>query len=315
MTIKLILAVLVAVVALVAPFLLYPFLLMKMMCLALVAASFNLLFGFGGMLSFGHAAFIGSAAYLTSYAAKVLHLDPMLSILLGVATAALIGLAFGMVAIRRRGIQFAMITLALSQLVYFVLLQAPFTHGEDGLQDVPRGMLFGIVSLQNSINMYYFILGTAVLAMAAIYRLVNSPFGQILIAIRDNEAKATSLGYNIHRYKLGLLVFAAAIAGLGGALKALLFQIATLNDATYIASTEVVIVAVIGGLGTMSGPVLGASAIILLDWLFAEVEFPVMVVNGLVFMACVLMFRQGIAGGIDGIKSHWNVLAKRVANV
>jgi len=314
-TIKLILAVLVAVVALVAPFLLYPFLLMKMMCLALVAASFNLLFGFGGMLSFGHAAFIGSAAYLTSYAAKVLHLDPMLSILLGVATAALIGLAFGMVAIRRRGIQFAMITLALSQLVYFVLLQAPFTHGEDGLQDVPRGMLFGIVSLQNSINMYYFILGTAVLAMAAIYRLVNSPFGQILIAIRDNEAKATSLGYNIHRYKLGLLVFAAAIAGLGGALKALLFQIATLNDATYIASTEVVIVAVIGGLGTMSGPVLGASAIILLDWLFAEVEFPVMVVNGLVFMACVLMFRQGIAGGIDGIKSHWNVLAKRVANV
>lgn len=284
--------------ALVAPLLLYPFLLMKLMCMALMAASFNLLFGYGGMLSFGHAAFISTAGYITGYLAKSLELPPLVSIAVGVIAAAAVGLVFGLIAIRRRGIQFAMITLALSQLVYFIFLQAPFTHGEDGLQDVPRGTLLGVVDLQSGVAMYYFILALTIGAMLVIYRLVNSPFGQIVLAIRDNEARATSLGYDIYRYKLVILVIAAAIAGLGGSLKALLFQIATLNDATYLASTEVVITAVVGGIGTMTGPVVGAAAIVALEWFFAESEFPVMVINGLVFMACVLLFRQGIVGTI-----------------
>lgn len=291
-------AIVAALLLLAAPAIVFPFLVMKMMCLALMAASFNLLFGYGGMLSFGHAAFVGSAAYITSYAVKSLQLPTLVAILLGVALAAAIGLMFGMIAIRRRGIQFAMITLALSQLVYFIFLQAPFTHGEDGIQDVPRGKLFGVISLDSSLAMYYFILGIVVLVFLGIYRLIQSPFGQIVLAIRDNEARATSLGYDVARYKLVILAVAAAIAGLAGSLKALLFQIATLNDATYLLSTEVVIVAVVGGIGTMTGPIAGAAAIVFLDWFFAESEFPVMVINGLVFMACVLLFRQGIVGTI-----------------
>lgn len=287
-------------VALFAPLFFYPFLLMKLMCMALMAASFNLLFGYGGMLSFGHAAFISSAAYVAGYAAKEMQLAPLLAILLGVAAATAVGWIFGLIAIRRRGIQFAMITLALSQLVYFIFLQAPFTHGEDGLQDIPRGSVFGLVDLGNSLTMYYFVLAFTIGGFLFIYRMVNSPFGQIIVAIRDNEARATSLGYNVHGYKLAILVIAAAIAGLGGALKALLFQIATLNDAAYLASTEVVIVAVVGGIGTMTGPIAGAAAIVGLDWFFAESEFPVMVINGLVFMACVLLFRQGIVGTLAG---------------
>lgn len=287
-------------VALFAPLFFYPFLLMKLMCMALMAASFNLLFGYGGMLSFGHAAFISSAAYVAGYAAKEMQLSPLLAILLGVAAATAVGWIFGLIAIRRRGIQFAMITLALSQLVYFIFLQAPFTHGEDGLQDIPRGSVFGLVDLGNSLTMYYFVLAFTIGGFLFIYRMVNSPFGQIIVAIRDNEARATSLGYNVHGYKLAILVIAAAIAGLGGALKALLFQIATLNDAAYLASTEVVIVAVVGGIGTMTGPIAGAAAIVGLDWFFAESEFPVMVINGLVFMACVLLFRQGIVGTLAG---------------
>ncbi|RDV02025.1 branched-chain amino acid ABC transporter permease [Undibacter mobilis] len=286
------------ILALFAPFYFYPFLLMKLMCMALMAASFNLLFGYGGMLSFGHAAFIGSAAYIAGYAAKEMHLSPLLAIILGMAAATAVGWLFGLVAIRRRGIQFAMITLALSQLIYFIFLQAPFTHGEDGLQDIPRGTVLGILNLGNSLTMYYFILAFTVAGLLFIYRMVNSPFGQVVIAIRDNEARATSLGYNVHGYKLAVLMIAAAIAGLGGALKALLFQIATLNDATYLASTEVVIVALVGGIGTMLGPLAGAAAIVGLDWFFAESKFPVMVINGLVFMACVLLFRQGIVGTI-----------------
>lgn len=285
-----------AALLVVAPIFVYPFLVMKMMCLALMAASFNLLFGYGGMLSFGHAAFIGSAAYITSHAVKVMQLPPLLAILLGVILAAAIGFVFGIIAIKRRGIQFAMITLALSQLVYFVFLQAPFTHGEDGIQDVPRGKLFGVLNLENSLVMYYFILVLAAFAFFAIYRLIQSPFGQIMLAIRDNEGRATSLGYDIYRYKLVILVVAAAAAGLAGSLKALLFQIATLNDATYLLSTEVVIVAVVGGIGTMAGPIAGAAAIVFLDWFFAESEFPVMVINGFIFMLCVLLFRQGIVG-------------------
>ena len=294
-----------AVVAIAAPFYMYPFLLMKLMCMALVAASFNLLFGYGGMLSFGHAAFIGSAAYITGHAAKVMQLPPLLAILLGVMTAAFIGFLFGLIAIRRRGIQFAMITLALSQLVYFVFLQAPFTNGEDGIQNVPRGQILGLLNLGNRIEMYYFMLAITAAASFGIYRLINSPFGQIVIAIRDNENRATSLGYDVNRYKLVILVIAAAIAGLGGALKVLLFQIATLNDVTYLASTEVVIVAVVGGIGTMIGPIVGAAAITLLDWFFAESEFPVMVINGIVFMLCVLLFRQGIVGTAGVLLEKW----------
>ena len=298
-----------------APLYFYPFLLMKMMCMALMAASFNLLFGYGGMLSFGHAAFIGSSAYVTAYAAKVLALSPLVAILLGVLTAAAIGLVFGFIAIRRRGIQFAMITLALAQLVYFIFLQSPFTRGEDGIQDVPRGMLFGFLNLQSGLVMYYFIFTLTCLAFLGIYRIVNSPFGQIVVAIRDNETRAASLGYDVNRYKLSLLVMAAAVAGLGGGLKALLFQIATLNDATYLASTDVVITAVVGGIGTMAGPAVGAAALVALDWLFAESEFPVMVISGLVFMLCVLLFRQGIVGSLtafikrrqDGIREAANV--------
>ena len=298
-----------------APLYFYPFLLMKMMCMALMAASFNLLFGYGGMLSFGHAAFISSAAYITGYAAKMLQLSPLPSIVLGVATAAAVGFLFGLVAIRRRGIQFAMITLALAQLVYFIFLQAPFTQGEDGLQDIPRGNVFGLINLQSSFVLYYFILAFTVLAFLGIYRIVNSPFGQIIIAIRDNETRATSLGYNVNRYKLALLVIAAAIAGLGGALKSILFQIATLNDATYLASTEVVIVAVVGGIGTMAGPIVGAATIVALDWFFAESEFPVMVISGLVFMACVLLFRQGIVGTLGALVERWRNSQKGSANV
>lgn len=283
----------------IAPLYFFPILLMKMMCMALMAASFNLLFGYGGMLSFGHAAFISSSAYVAGYAAKMLDLSPVFAIVLGVVMAAALGYLFGLIAIRRRGIQFAMITLALSQLVYFIFLQAPFTQGEDGLQDIPRGNLFGLVNLQNSISMYYFIFALTLFAFLGIYRIVHSPFGQIIIAIRDNEARATSLGYNVYRYKLALLVIAAGIAGLGGALKALLFQIATLNDASYLASTEVVIVAVVGGIGTMAGPIVGAASIVVLDWFFAEGEFPVMVISGLLFMLCVLLFRQGIVGSLN----------------
>ncbi|RUZ77967.1 branched-chain amino acid ABC transporter permease [Mesorhizobium sp. M7A.F.Ca.US.006.01.1.1] len=285
----------------VAPLYFFSFLLMKMMCMALMAASFNLLFGYGGMLSFGHAAFISSAAYITGYAAKMLHVPPLAAIALGVLTAAAVGCLFGMIAIRRRGIQFAMITLALSQLVYFVFLQSSFTQGEDGLQDIPRGDFFGLIDLRNSMTMYYFIFALTLFAFLVIYRVVHSPFGQIIIAIRDNEARATSLGYNVYRYKLALLVIAAGIAGLGGALKALLFQIATLNDATYLASTEVVIVAVVGGIGTMAGPLVGAASIVVLDWFFAESEFPVMVISGIVFMLCVLLFRQGVVGSLNAL--------------
>lgn len=288
----------VLVLLVLAPFLVYPVFLMKALCFALFACAFNLLIGYGGLLSFGHAAFFGGAAYVTAHAAKVWGLTPELALLAGMAAAGVMGLAVGALAIRRQGIYFAMTTLALSQMVFFVFLQAPFTGGEDGIQAVPRGALFGLIDLNSPTAMYFTVLALFVGAVLFIHRVVHSPFGQVLKAIRENEARAISLGYDTAKYKLGAFVLSAMLAGLAGGIKALVFQLATLTDVQWQMSGEVVLMTLLGGIGTMSGPVVGAFIVVMLQNYLAATGLPVTVVIGAVFVVCVLLFRRGIMGEI-----------------
>ncbi len=281
---------------LLVPMFLYPIFLMKILCFALFAAGFNLLLGYTGLLSFGHAAFFGGGAYFTAHAVKVWGLSPELGILTGVAGAAVLGLVMGLIAIRRQGIYFAMITLALSQMFFFFCLQAGFTNGEDGIQSVPRGVFLGVLDLSNQINMYYFVLGVFLLGIFAIWRIINSPFGMILKSIRENEARATSLGYTVARYKLAAFVMSAAIAGLAGSVKSLVFQFATLTDVGWQMSGEVILMTLLGGIGTLIGPVIGAGLVVTLQNYLATSPLPVTVITGVVFMVCVLLFRRGLVG-------------------
>lgn len=282
----------------IAPALFYPVLLMKLLCFALFASAFNLLLGFTGLLSFGHAAFFGGAAYFTGHALKVWGLPTELGILLGAFGGAFLGFCFGLLAIRRQGIYFAMITLALAQTMYFLFLQAPFTHAEDGLQAIPRGTLLGIVDLNNNTSMYYFVLAIFVAGFWLIYRAIHSPFGQILKAIRENEDRAISLGYEVNRYKLVAFVLSAALAGLAGGTKAVVFQLASLTDAHWHMSGEVVLMTLLGGLGTIFGPAIGAVTVVSLQNYLSSGPLSawVPVVMGTIFVACVLTFRRGIVG-------------------
>lgn len=289
----------------------YPIFVMKVMCYALFACAFNLLLGYTGLLSFGHAAFLGGAAYATGHALAVWGVPTLAGLLFGTGVAALLGLVMGALAIRRSGIYFAMITLAMAQMVFFYFLQAPFTHGEDGLQGIPRGELFGL-NLANDLNLYYVVLAIFIFGFAICWRTINSPFGQVLKAIRENEPRAISLGYNVDNFKLLVFVLSAALAGLAGATKALVFVSATLSDATWQMSGMVILMTLIGGLGTFAGPVLGAFIVVLLEnkvgefgrflsqatgiqW-FQVLGESVTIVIGLIFIICVMAFRRGIVG-------------------
>ncbi|APZ52241.1 branched-chain amino acid ABC transporter permease [Pararhodobacter marinus] len=288
---------------LVAPLVLYPVFLMKLLCFALFASAFNLILGFGGLLSFGHAAFFGGAAYITGHALKVWGLPTELGILIGALAAGVLGLAIGLLAIRRQGIYFAMITLAMAQMVYFFFISADFSGGENGLQGVPRGSFLRLVDLQNNMAMYYFVLGVFVLGYFIIARAVHSPFGQVLSAIRDNEARAKSLGYDVERYKLLAFVLSATMAGLAGATKTVVFQLASLTDAHWHMSGEVVLMTLLGGLGTIAGPAIGSGIIITLQNTLASGPLSswVPVVLGLIFVLCVLAFRRGVVGEIQAL--------------
>src|ERR1700712_180583 len=298
--------------ALAAPFFLYPVFLMKVLCFALFACAFNLLIGYTGLLSFGHAAFFGGAGYIAGFALKALGLPTELGLILGTAFAALVGLVMGSLAIRRQGIYFTMITLALAQMLYFVFLQAPFTGGEDGLQGVPRGRLLGMLDLTNDLTLYYVVLAITVAGFALIVRTIHSPFGQVLKAIKENEPRAISLGYDVDRYKLLAFVLSAALSGLAGALKTVVLGFETLTDAHWTMSGLVVLMTLVGGLGTIVGPIVGAIVIIALenklgdlgaflarvtsvDW-FNTLGDSVTIVTGLIFIICVLAFRRGIVG-------------------
>lgn len=289
-----------------APMFLYPIFVMKMLCFALFASAFNLLLGYTGLLSFGHAAFFGGAAYVTAYASKEWGLSPELAILAGVGSAIIIGAVIGVFAIRRQGIYFAMITLALSQMFYFFCLQAPFTGGEDGIQGFQRGKLFGLVDLGETMNMYYVVLAIFLLAILAIWRIVNSPFGEILKSIRENETRAISLGLSVNIYKLSAFVMSAGFAGLAGSTKALIFQFATLTDVTWQMSGEVILMTLVGGIGTLLGPVVGATVLVALQNVLATSNFPVTVITGAIFMLCVLIFRRGIVGEVAAVISNWS---------
>ncbi|MGE0008527.1 MAG: branched-chain amino acid ABC transporter permease [Parvibaculaceae bacterium] len=281
-----------------APFFIYPIFLMKMLCFALFACAFNLLLGYTGLLSFGHAAFFGGAAYFTAHAMKTWGWPPEAGVLAGVVGATLLGAVIGFFAIRRQGIYFAMITLALAQMFFFFCLQADFTNGEDGIQGVPRGVLFGLFDLHAPLHIYYFVLATFLLGVFAIWRIVNSPFGMILRSIRENENRAVSLGYSVANYKLAAFVMSAALAGLAGSLKAIVFQFATLTDVAWQMSGEVILMTLLGGIGTMVGPIVGAGLVVALQNTLATSGFPVTIATGLIFMACVLIFRRGIVGEI-----------------
>jgi branched-chain amino acid transport system permease protein len=280
----------------VGPFVVYPVFLMKALCFALFACAFNLLIGYAGLLSFGHAAYLGSAGYVTAHAAKMWGWPPELAILLGTATAALLGLAIGALAIRRQGIYFAMITLALAQMLFFFCLQAPFTHGEDGIQAVPRGTLLGLLDLRHTLVMYYVVLAIFLGGFLLIYRTIHSPFGQVLKAVRENEPRALSLGYQADRYKLIAFVLSAALSGLAGGTKAIVFQLASLTDVHWTMSGEVVLMTLLGGLGTVFGPVVGAVIVIGLETYLAQLGAWVTVVQGIIFVLCVLAFRRGVVG-------------------
>jgi branched-chain amino acid transport system permease protein len=286
--------------ALLVPWLgIYPVFMMKLLCFAMFACAFNLLLGFSGMLSFGHAAFFGSSAYATAWLATVHGWDAAPAILAGVAASTLIGLLVGVIAIRRRGIYFAMITLALAQLIYFVCLEAPFTGGENGLQGVPRGSLFGLLQLKSDLLFYYLILAAFLAQYLFIRRVVQSPFGQVLKAIRENEPRAISLGYDVNRYRLVAFVLSAALAGFAGSLKALVLGFATLSDVQQANSGEVILMTLLGGTGTFFGPVIGAGVVVTLqEYLSEYVGGWVTAIIGAVFVACVLMFRRGIVGAL-----------------
>ena len=280
----------------VAPFFLYPIFLMKALCFALFACAFGLLIGYVGLLSFGHAAFLGSAGYVSAHAAKVWGLPPELAILAGTAAGAVLGLAVGALAIRSRGIYFANITLALAQMIYFFALQAKFTGGEDGIQSVPQGRLLGVLDLRQPYTLYFVVLAIFLLGFLIVYRAIHSPFGQVLKAIRENEPRAISLGYRTERYKLAAFVLSASLAGLAGATKAIVFQLASLTDVHWTMSGEVVLMTLLGGLGTVFGPVVGAFIIIMLENTLAQLGDWLTVVQGAIFVVCVLIFRRGVVG-------------------
>ncbi len=285
----------------ITPYFIYPVFLMKVMCFALFACAFNLLLGFGGLLSFGHAMFFGTAGYAAAHAAKVWGLTPELSVLFSTLCATLLAWVVGLLAIRRQGIYFAMITLALSQMVYFVYLQTPFTGGEDGIQGVPQGHLFGLIDLSNSSAMYAFVLGVFVLGFGLVWRIVHSPFGQVLKAIRENEQRALSLGYDTDRFKLIAFVLSGLVAGMAGGTKALVFQLASLTDVHWSMSGEVVLMTLVGGLGTLFGPVVGAAVIVTMQNYLAQLGSWVTVVQGLIFVVCVMLFRKGVIGEIASL--------------
>src|SRR5256714_5309374 len=286
------------VVLIVAPFFIYPLFLMQALCFALFACAFNLLIGYVGLLSFGHALYFGWASYLAAHAAKVWGLPPELAILTGAATGAVLGLIAGSLAIRRQGIYFAMITLALAQMMYFFGVQAKFTGGEDGIQGVPRGKLFGLVDLTSNNTMYALVLVIFLACFLFILRVINSPFGEVLKAIRENEPRAISLGYKTDRYKLVAFVLSAALAGLAGGLKAIVFQLASLTDVHWTMSGEVVLMTLVGGLGTVFGPVLGAFTIITIENYTTQFGQWVTVIQGVIFVVCVLLFRRGLIGEV-----------------
>jgi branched-chain amino acid transport system permease protein len=280
----------------VAPFVVYPIFLMKALCFALFACAFNLLIGYVGLASFGHALFFGWASYVTAHAAKVWGLPPEAAIVAGTAAGAVLGLVAGGLAIRRQGIYFAMITLALAQMMYFFALRAKFTGGEDGIQGVPRGRLFGLFDLSNEMTMYAFVLIVVLAGFLLIYRIINSPFGEILKAIRENEPRAISLGYRTERYKLVAFVLSATLSGLAGSVKALVFQLASLTDVHWTMSGDVLLMTLLGGLGTVFGPVVGAFFVIAMQNYLAPFGQWVLVIQGAIFVVCVLTFRRGIVG-------------------
>ena len=287
----------VMVIALVvAPFVTYPLFVMQAMCFALFACAFNLLIGYVGLLSFGHALYFGWASYLSAYSAKVWGFPPELAILTGTATGAVCGLIAGSLAIRRQGIYFAMITLALAQMMYFFAVQAKFTGGEDGIQAVPRGHLFGLIDLRNEMAMYALVLVIFLAGFMFIYRIIHSPFGEVLKAIRENEMRAISLGYKTDRYKLVAFILSATLAGAAGATKAIVLQLASLTDVNWPMSGEVVLMTLVGGLGTIFGPVAGAFVILVMQFKLAPIGEWVLVIQGAIFVACVLLFRRGIVG-------------------
>jgi branched-chain amino acid transport system permease protein len=280
----------------VAPFFVYPVFLMKALCFALFACAFNLLIGYVGLLSFGHAAFLGGAGYASAHAAKVWGFPPEAAILFGTLAAALLGVAIGALAIRSRGIYFANITLAFAQMMFFFSLQAKFTGGEDGIQSVPRGTLLGVVNLQETFAMYYTVLTVFLLGFLVVYRAIHSPFGQVLKAVRENEPRAVSLGYRAEQYKLIAFVLSATLSGLAGATKAIVFQLASLTDVHWTMSGEVVLMTLLGGLGTVFGPVVGAFILIGLENYLATLGAWVTIVQGVIFVVCVLVFRRGVVG-------------------
>jgi branched-chain amino acid transport system permease protein len=285
----------------IAPYFVYPVFLMKVMCFALFACAFNLLLGFGGLLSFGHAMFFGTSGYAAAHAAKVWGLTPELSVLFATLCATVLAWVVGLLAIRRQGIYFAMITLALSQMVYFVYLQTPFTGGEDGIQGVPHGHLFGLIDLNNEVAMYIFVLAIFLLGFGLVWRIVHSPFGQVLKAIRENEQRALSLGYDTDRFKLIAFILSGTVAGMAGGTKALVFQLASLTDVHWTMSGEVVLMTLVGGLGTLFGPVVGAAVIVTMQNYLAQLGSWVTVVQGLVFVVCVMLFRKGLVGEIANL--------------
>lgn len=285
----------------VAPFVVYPVFLMKALCFALFACAFNLLVGYVGLLSFGHAVFLGSAGYAAAHAAKVWGLPPEAAIVFATAVAAALGLVVGALAIRRQGIYFAMVTLALAQMVFFFCLQAKFTGGEDGIQSVPRGVLLGVLDLRRPFTMYFVVLAIFLLGFLIIYRTIHSPFGQVLKAIRENEPRAVSLGYKADQYKLIAFVISAALSGLAGGTKAIVFQLASLTDVHWSMSGEVVLMTLLGGLGTVFGPVVGAFIVIGLENYLAQLGSWVLVVQGAIFVVCVLVFRRGVVGELGNL--------------
>lgn len=296
MTMNRVLWVLMIALGLAAPFLVYPVFAMKLLCFALFACAFNLLLGYAGLLSFGHAAFFGGAAYVGGYAIKVLGFPPLLGILAGTGFACVLGAIFGLLAIRRQGIYFAMITLALAQILFLFALKLDFTGGENGLQGIPRGHLFGLFDLYQPLTMYYTVFGIFLIGFLIIYRTVHSPFGQVLTAIRENEPRARSLGYDVERFKLMAFVISATLAGTAGATKAVIFQFASLTDVHWQMSGEVVLMTLLGGLGTLFGPVAGAAAVIALQNQLASFGSWVQVTIGAIFVICVLLFRRGFVG-------------------
>lgn len=289
------------VAGLAAPAVVYPIFLMKALCFALFASAFNLLLGYTGLLSFGHAMFLGTAGYICGHAVKVMGFPTEAGILAGVAASALLGYLVGALAIRRQGIYFAMITLAFSQMLYFIYLQVPFTGGEDGLQAIPRQTFLGMVDLEDDLSMYYFTYAIVLAGFWVIYRTIHSPFGQVLKAIRENEARALSLGYDVDKYKLLAFVLSCALSGLAGATKAIVFKFETLTDVHWSMSGEAVLMTLLGGMGTILGPTVGAFIVVTLQNYLASLEGWVTVITGVIFVICVLAFRRGVVGEIAAL--------------